>query len=989
MISARRLAPVVLLVLATCGGGKSPDVTHPAPIDKGDPSTTGGTAPTVPGPPATGAKAVYAPALLATPIANDPMKTTIHRLSNGMTVYISPDPQEPTIVTHIAVRAGGGQDPQISTGLAHYLEHMLFKGTSKLGTLDYAKEKPHLDKIASLYAELRKPGNDRDRVLKDIDKETLESAAFAVPNELDQLYSRMGITGLNAFTNNDSTVFVSEIPKNRIAQWARVEAQRYGDAVFRLFWPELEAVYEEKNRSLDNPGRRVHEAFMKTMFPKHGYGWSSVLGETEHLKSPAYQDMEAFFNRYYNPGNMAILLAGDVDESVLPLLEKEFAGFTRPPGPAAEPGVLPKLTGRTEVSVPVPSDEGIVMGWPLVSATHPNRLAIEVMDLLLLDGQSGILARDLLIPQKVANAGSNPTFLRDSGYYELYADSLDGQSHANLEKLLMGLVDKLQRGDFTDTDLATAILTAEIQNQQLLESNGGHMSLMEQAFVVGQDWHDVVSKLDRMKKLTKADITRVAKQYLDKNFIVVKKVKGTATQPKITKPGITPVKVDPSRQGAFAKSILDMPVTAIEPVSIAEGKDYQRGKLPTGELVTVKNERNGLFTLSFEYDYGRADDKLVCLALQVLKVSGTGKKSAEQVARQLHDLGLSVDTGCSKTETSITISGIDRNLDAGMALLREWLADPAIDDATLKASVATSMSERTNSLANPQAIVGAQGLYARYGAESEFLVVASNKELQKATPAQLKKLVAQYLKLKHRTAYFGPRGPQDALAALTLGDGKTATRAPRPVKYRKPNAVIATDQETAQTHIWMLWPRSKAANDADRAAGMLFSEYGGAVLYQEVREARGLAYTVFGGFDPGAKKSDDASLYAYAGTQGDKTHDAVDAVLATLRLPIDDKRLAVAKEALAQSHRVDRIPPRGIANVVYAWQDQGEKADPREARVKRALEVDKAGLEKWLKAALAQPVIVSITGDRKKLDEAKLAKLAPVTWVPIAKLFGY
>ena len=236
--AAKRLVPIALLAIATSCGGPTKIDAKPAPIGTGDTGTgTGmvgtGTTTTPPtGAPA--AKAIYAPALLATPLANDPTKTTIHRLSNGMTVYISPDSQQPTIVAHIAVRAGGAQDPQISTGLAHYLEHMLFKGTSKLGTLDYAKEKPHLDKIASLYADLRKPGADRDRVLKEIDSETQASAAFAVPNELDQLYARMGITGLNAFTNSDATVYIANIPKNRIAQWARVESTRRDGTLARF-----------------------------------------------------------------------------------------------------------------------------------------------------------------------------------------------------------------------------------------------------------------------------------------------------------------------------------------------------------------------------------------------------------------------------------------------------------------------------------------------------------------------------------------------------------------------------------------------------------------------------------------------------------------------------------------------------------------------------------------------------------------------------------
>jgi predicted Zn-dependent peptidase len=974
---------LLLIALVACGGPKT-DTTPRPPT--GEPI---GTAPApAPAPSPNRERAIETPALLATPLPDDPVKATIHRLSNGMTVYISPDPQQPSIVAHVAVRAGSRHDPANSTGLAHYLEHMLFKGTTKLGTLDYAKEKPHLERIATLYGELRAPAADRAKILAEIDSETQKSAAFAVPNELDQLYARIGVTGLNAFTANDATVYISEIPKNRVAQWARVEAARYSDPVFRLFWPELEAVYEEKNRSIDNPAWRVEEAFMRAMFPKHGYGYSSGIGEIEHLKKPAYGDMQDFFARYYTPGNMAILLAGDVDASVIPLLEQEFATFKRPAGAAVEPGQMPDLKGRTEVTVDVPSNEGVRLGWPLVTATHPDRYTLQVMDLLLLDGQSGILQRDLLLPQKVASAGSDPTFMREAGWFELWADALAGQSHAEVEKLLFALVGKIQRGEFTDADIATAILHYEIGAQRQLESNNGRLRMMEEAFINGQNWRDMVSRIEKMRSVTKAEVVRVAKQYLGPNFVVVKKLKHESKTPKIEKPPITPVKLDPTRRSEFAKAILDLPVTAIEPVALREGTDYERGKLATGALISVKNPRNGLFTAVHAYDYGRADDKLACLALEVLRVSGAGKRDAEQLTRHLHELGITITTSCSKSQSVIVISGIDKNLDAGMALLREWLAEPVFDDATLKARVAASKTERANSVASPQGINAASQNFARYGNDSEYLVVASNKDLEAATPAKLKTILARYLTLKHRTSYFGPRATADASKAVVLGDGKVATKPPRPIKFRTPGSLFLVEQETAQTHVWLIWPR-RAANDNDRAVGALFSEYASPLLYQEVREARGLAYSVFGAFGANQRKIDDASLMAYVGSQGDKAHDALDAVLATLRKPIDDNRLQIAKETIAQGHRVDRIPPRAIANTVYAWDDQGVKADPRAARIERTLKVDKVALEKWTKAALAQPLIVSVTGDRAKLDETKLKKLAPVTVIPKAKLFGY
>jgi predicted Zn-dependent peptidase len=980
----RLFAIAAVATTSTCGPASKPDTmpaSPPAPA-----AAQGQRKPEAPA--ARPAKAIEAPALIATPLPDDPTRTTIHRLSNGMTVYLSPDAQEPSVVAHVAVRAGSRNDPEQSTGLAHYLEHMLFKGTSKLGTLDYDKEKPHLDRIATLYAELRKPGADREKVLHEIDSETQKAAEFAVPNELDNLYARIGVTGLNAFTANDATVYISRVPKNRIAQWARIEADRYADPVFRLFWPELEAVYEEKNRALDNPNRRWREVFMKAMFPRHGYGWSTGIGEIEHLKVPAYRDMEAFFERYYTPGNMAILLSGDVDESVLPVLEAEFGSFKRPAGDAPPPGEPPKLSGRTQIDVTVPSTEGVVLGWPLVSATHADRLALEVMDLLLLDGQSGILQRELLLPQKVADASSSPSFLREAGTFELSADALTGQSHEALEKLLLEQIGKLVRGEFTDRDLATAVLSADIRQQRMIETNSGRMGVMEGAFMDGEDWRDVVARIERMRKLTRADVMRVAARYLTNDFLVIRKVKGTAKPPKITKPTITAVKVDPARRGAFAQAILDMPVAPIEPVAIAAGRDYERTQIATGPLITVKNQRNGLFTIRYDYDVGRRDDRFVCLALDMLKVSGAGKRSAEQVARELHELGVTVDTDCSRMDSSITVSGIDRNLDAAMALVREWLAEPVFDAATLKARVATVLTERANQVTTPQVIAAAQASYARYGQNTEYLLVPSNKQLEAVTVAQLKTALAGFLHWKHRTSYYGPRDKAAASAAVVLGDGKRATAPRPPLKYRKPNTVLFTDQQTAQTQILLTWPRAPA-NDNERALGTVFREYIAPILFQEVREARGLAYTVTGGFGTGAKKPDDAVVFAFVATQADKSHDAVEAVLATLRQGVDDKRFAQAKEALAERYRVDRLAPRAIAGAVYRWQDEGEAGDPRAARFARAQKVDRAALERWAKVALAGQVIVSITGDRGKLDDGKLKQLAPVTEVPVAKLFGY
>jgi predicted Zn-dependent peptidase len=240
-----------------------------------------------------------------------------------------------------------------------------------------------------------------------------------------------------------------------------------------------------------------------------------------------------------------------------------------------------------------------------------------------------------------------------------------------------------------------------------------------------------------------------------------------------------------------------MEVTPIEAVGISEGKDYERSKLATGDLLTVKNTKNELVSINFSYDYGRGEDKLVCLALDTMKVSGAGKRNTEQVARHLHEQGLSIDVGCAKDSSSITVSGIDRNLEAAMALLREWLSDPVVEDATVKARVATILTERTNTVGSPNSVSNALQQYARVGNDSQFLVQPTNKELEKATPADVKKRLARYLQMKHRISYFGPRAHKDAASQLVLGKGTIATKPIKPVRYRQPGTVYALDQDTA------------------------------------------------------------------------------------------------------------------------------------------------------------------------------------------------
>ena len=206
-------------------------------------------------------------------VPNDPLKARIYTLDNGLKVYMTVNKETPRIQTYIAVRVGGKNDPAETTGLAHYFEHLMFKGTQRFGTQNYEQEKPMLDQIEQLFEVYRKTTDEAERqaIYHQIDSVSYEASKLAIPNEYDKLMSAIGATGTNAYTGFDQTVYVEDIPSNQIDNWAKIQADRFENNVIRGFHTELETVYEEKNMSLTSDGRKVYEAVLTALFPDHPY----------------------------------------------------------------------------------------------------------------------------------------------------------------------------------------------------------------------------------------------------------------------------------------------------------------------------------------------------------------------------------------------------------------------------------------------------------------------------------------------------------------------------------------------------------------------------------------------------------------------------------------------------------------------------------------------------------------------------------------------
>ena len=245
-----------------------------------------------------------------------------------MQVWLNEDHTRPQVFGAVAVKAGSKDCP--NTGIAHYFEHILFKGTDKIGTADYQSEKPWLDSITAKYDELActKDIVRRSLIQKDINRLSLQAGEYAIPNEFQTLIQRFGGTQLNAYTSTDETVYHNFFVPQYINQWCELNSERFLSPVFRLFQNELEAVYEEKNRSSDDVFHSAIDDIQRRVFAGTPYAYP-ILGSTESIKNPQLSEMSAFYQRYYVAGNMGLVLCGDIDaDTIMPLLERTFGPIT-------------------------------------------------------------------------------------------------------------------------------------------------------------------------------------------------------------------------------------------------------------------------------------------------------------------------------------------------------------------------------------------------------------------------------------------------------------------------------------------------------------------------------------------------------------------------------------------------------------------------------------------------------------------------------------
>ena len=940
-------------------------------------------------------------------VKGDPTGTRIYTLDNGLRVYLSVNKETPRIHTYVAVKTGSRNDPAETTGLAHYLEHLMFKGTKQFGTTDAEKEAPLLKDIEERYEKYRTltDPEQRKRAYHGIDSVSQLAAKYFIPNEYDKLMSSIGAEKTNAYTSNDVTCYTEDIPANEVDNWAKIQADRFQNMIIRGFHTELEAVYEEYNIGLTRDGNKEWEALSKLLMPTHPYGTQTTIGTQEHLKNPSIVNIKNYFNRYYVPNNVAICMAGDMDpEKVIATIDKYFGSWKRsdalsfPQFPKQKP-----LTAPKDTTVMGPEAENIVLAWGFDGGQSLQSDTLDVIANILSNGKAGLM--DINLSQKMKYLGGEAfaMSLAEYGLMGISASPKEGQSLDEVKKLVLGEVENLKKGNFPDELLPAVINNMKLEYYHALEKNQDVADQFVDAFIKGREWQTVVGRLDRISKMTKAQIVAFANKYLNNNYALVYKRQGEdTTQKKIDKPQITPIPSNRDLQSDFVKEIIASKTTPIEPRFVDFNKDLVKTKTKKGlPVLYVPNKQSGLFTLSFRYDFGLEADKRLPIAVDYLEYLGTNKLSPEQVKQRFYQLACDYSISAGTDNLNVTISGLNENMPKALWLVEHLLGNAKVDKEAYMELVELVKKSRKDNRSNQNANFGALAAYGIYGPYNKVRNVMSNAELDKTNPQTLLNLLKGLRNYKHEVLYCGQSTPEALVKTIDEGHviGKTLANVPQGKRYTemqtKENEVWMAPYEAKNIYMMLYNNSGKGWNVEQQPMVYLFNEYFGTgmngIVFQELRETRGLAYNASARYTTPSRVGGTESLQANIISQNDKMMDCVKAFNNIIdEMPQSDKAFELAKQASMKRIATERTTKFGIINAYLQARRLGLDFDIKE-RIYNALpKITLKEMVEFEKQAMAKkPLRYLILGDEKNLDMKGLEKIGKIKKVTTQEIFGY
>ena len=937
-------------------------------------------------------------------VTNDPMNTRIYTLKNGLKVYLTQNPETPRIQTLIGVKAGSTYDPAETTGLAHYLEHMMFKGTSKIGSLNWEAESQLLNQISDLF---EKHKNTSDKVEKkaiyhQIDSLSTVASQYAVPNEYDKLVALIGAKNTNAYTSNEETVYMNDIPANEIERWLKIESERFSTLVLRLFHTELEAVYEEFNMSQDNDSRKINKALYEGLFPTHPYGTQTTIGVGEHLKNPSMVNIHNYFDTYYVPNNMAICMSGDLDyESTITLIDKYWGQLPSREVPKNSFAKLDSISAPVIKEVYGPEAEAVELAYRFDGVNSDDTKYVTLINSLLYNRKAGLIDINLVQKQKILSAYAYTDNMIDYSAHVINATPRQNQDLEYVKDILLEQIEKVKKGEFEEWMLEAAINNYKLSQIRSLESNYRAFSMIN-AFINSTSWEDIVKKIDEFEKITKTDIVKFANKHYNNNYVVVYKRTGIdSTVMKVDKPELTPLNINRETKSEFFTQFSATSPEKLSPVYVDFKKEISESSLKSNTpFYYVKNPINEIFTLQYILEMGSNNDPKLDIAANYLPFLGTEKYSPEQFQQELYKLGLSFGVWNSDSRTFIYISGLDKSFEQGVTLFEELLNNVKPDSFAYKNYVDGLLKERRNSKLDKDEIIW-NGLYnyGKYGSKSPFTNILSEKELRSIEPSELTEMIKGLAKYKPMIYYYGVRNQKEIEKSISTFHKIPDSYVDYPAETKFPELktekkVYFVNYEMVQTNIIML-SKDGFLNNSLTPDIALFNEYFGggmaSVVFQEIREAKALAYSAYAYFTTPEKQGESHYLTTFIATQVDKLKNATDAMNDLINnMPTIQKSFDEARNNIITQLETERIVSKNMFGKYLELKDKGIDYDNRKDIYEKMKTVTFDDFKKFYESTIkGREFTYLVIADKSKIDMKALSALGTVQELTLEEVFGY
>ena len=915
-----------------------------------------------------------------------------HKLKNGLTVWLNEDHSQPKVFGAVVVKAGAKDCPD--TGIAHYFEHMMFKGTDKIGTVDYDAEKTLLDSIALKYDELAATEDEaaRSQIQKEINELSIRSSDYVIPNEFNRLISKYGGSGLNAATSYDATIYFNTFSPQYMSQWAEINSERLLNPVFRLFQSELETVYEEKNMYGDFIGGPVMDRLLARYFAPHPYAYP-IIGSTKNLKNPRLTEMRKFFEEYYVASNMGLILSGDFDtEAVLPVLEKTFSRIRPGEAPKHDIVALPPFKGKEKMKIkfPVPLVKAMGMGFRGVPANHEDQVALAVAVNMLNNANGTGFLDKLMVDRKIMASMAMNESMNEAGILAVAViPKLMFQTYGGAEKLVWKEINRVKEGDFSDEIFNSLKQEQRRQYASNLENIDSRARIMMSLYSQGKSWEDYLQEVSGIDALTKEDVVRVARKYFSENYLCVTKTTGKYPKDNLTKPDFSPIVPKNSEASSeYAKQLEQLPVQEVKLRFIDFQKDVETVSLtPLATLYATANPVTDIFTLNLVYQVGTLEQPKLMHLANYLQFLGTDSLSFHEFRTRLQVLGSTISFDATDKQFFMRISGFDKHFKETVQLAGDFIRHVKADDKQIRQVINDAKVTEKAFFESSDNIANALLEKVKYGEQSRFLTKLSLSEVKKLKGKELLDAFVQVRQTECDLLYCGTlpvaQVREEIEASLPLKEITVAVNAPYhrdAKKYDKPT-VYFMDMPTASQSIVYGYAKGEVTDDAwSRHAARLFSVYFGgdmsSLMFQEIREFRSLAYRVSGRYilPPHKLEGKAGEFVTMLSTQSDKTLDALGIMNSLIHeMPEKEERISTVKQSIVNQVNNDFPSFREVPEKVAGFRRNGFDNDPSEALLSGISDMDMKDIIRFYRHNVRlKPVVYVIVGNSRRIDMKQL-----------------